>query len=168
MRIGNVVGVRNPPRTLLCAILLCLLVLICARPSYSGPNVLFIAVDDLRPELGCYGCDYVKSPNIDRLASGGVLFRRAYCQQPLCNPSRTSLMTGMRPETVGVLGNHVYFRDRFPDIVALPQHFKENGYTSVGIGKLYHGPFANEAICSTWDRLDDPPSFLHLPNFRQV
>lgn len=123
------------------------------------PNVLFIAVDDLRPELGCYGSEHVKSPNIDRLASQGVLFSHAYCQQPLCNPSRTSLMTGMRPETIGVLGNHVYFRDRFPDLVTLPQHFKNHGYTSIGIGKLYHGPFINEAVCSKWDRLDDPPSW---------
>ncbi len=128
-------------------------------PAEERPNILFIAVDDLRPELGCYGHRHTKSPRIDRLASQGVLFRRAYCQQPLCNPSRTSLMTGMRPETVGVLGNHVYFRDRFPNIATLPQHFKNHGYQSVGIGKLYHGPFIEGSICPRWDRLDDPPSW---------
>lgn len=123
------------------------------------PNVLFIAIDDLRPELGCYGHGYAKSPGIDRLASQGVLFARAYCQQPLCNPSRTSVMTGMRPESTGVLGNHVYFRGRDPFVATLPQHFRNHGYTSVGIGKLYHGPFVDEAVCSTWDRLDDPLSW---------
>jgi len=68
-------------------------------------------------------------------------------------------MTGMRPETVAVLGNHVYFRERFPRIATLPQHFRNHGYHSVGIGKLYHGPFVDEAVCSRWDRLDDPPSW---------
>ena len=65
-------------------------------------NVLFIAVDDLRPELGCYGASHILSPNIDRFAKSGVLFQRAYCQQSVCNPSRTSLMTGLRPDTIGV------------------------------------------------------------------
>lgn len=123
------------------------------------PNVLFIAIDDLRPELGCYGHAEVRSPNIDRLASQGILFERAYCQQPLCNPSRTSLMTGMRPDSTGVHGNHVYFRSRDPFIATLPQHFRNHGYQSVGIGKLYHGPFVNESVCSIWDRLDDPLSW---------
>ncbi|MGI9456303.1 MAG: sulfatase-like hydrolase/transferase, partial [Aeoliella sp.] len=73
----------------------------------ARPNVLLIAIDDLRPELGCYGDDHIISPNIDRLARSGRLFERAYCQQSVCNPSRTSLMTGLRPDSIGVTGNHV-------------------------------------------------------------
>ena len=123
------------------------------------PNVLLIAVDDLRPELGCYGAAHVVSPNIDRLARQGVSFDRAYCQQALCNPSRTSLMTGMRPESVGVLGNHTHFRDEHPDVATLPQHFKNNGYRAIGIGKLYHGPFEETRWQTGWDTMDDPASW---------
>jgi len=102
------------------------------------PNVLFIAVDDLRPELGCYGNDYVKSPNIDRLAQSGVTFSRAYCQSAVCNPSRASLLTGLRPDRIGVWDLKTDFRDNMPDVTTLPQYFKNNGYHTVGIGKIYH------------------------------
>ena len=108
-------------------------------PAADGPNVLFIAVDDLRPELGCYGRKHVKSPNIDRLAQSGVLFSRAYCQQAVCGASRTSLLTGMRPDSTRVWGNSVHFRKTVPDVVALPEHFKNHGYHVVGMGKIYHG-----------------------------
>jgi len=83
-----------------------------AAPSSSRPNVLFIAVDDLRPELGCYGVTQVKSPNIDRLASRGVVFTRAYCQEPLCNATRASLLTGLRPNSTGVFHNETHFREK--------------------------------------------------------
>jgi len=83
------------------------------------PNILFIAVDDLRPELGCYGNDIVKTPHIDRLAREGVLFDRAYCQQAVCNPSRASLLTGMRPDSVRVWDLRVHFRETVPDVVML-------------------------------------------------
>ncbi|MFP6901385.1 MAG: sulfatase-like hydrolase/transferase, partial [Opitutales bacterium] len=119
------------------------------------PNVLFIAIDDLRPELGCYGAKHVVSPNIDRLAKRGVLFERVYCQQALCNPSRTSLMTGLRPNTSGVTRNHAHFRTRNPNVVTLPQHFKNNGYEARGIGKLYHGVFPKGASKTTWDTMGD-------------
>ncbi len=123
------------------------------------PNVLFIAIDDLRPELGCYGAQHIVSPNIDRLAKRGVLFERAYCQQPLCNPSRTSLMTGLRPETTGVTHNHAHFRTRNPELVTLPQHFKNHGYESRAIGKMYHGVFPEGASKTPWDTMGDAPSW---------
>jgi arylsulfatase A-like enzyme len=102
------------------------------------PNILFIAVDDLRPELGCYGNDYVKSPNIDRLAENGIVFTQSYCQSAVCNPSRASLLTGLRPDRIKVWDLRTDFRDISPDVVTLPQHFKNNGYYTVGIGKIYH------------------------------
>jgi iduronate 2-sulfatase len=107
-----------------------------ARPRM---NVLFIAVDDLRPALGCYGDRTARSPHIDRLAASGVVFNRAYCQQAVCSPSRTSLLTGLRPDSTKVYDLQTHFRDTIPDVVTLPQHFKNHGYYTVGMGKIYHG-----------------------------
>src|SRR6188508_2507375 len=92
------------------------------------PNVLFIAVDDLRPELGCYGNTVVKTPHIDALARRGTVFERAYCQQAVCNPSRVALLTALRPDTTRVYDLPTRFRDKVPDALTLPQHFKNNGY----------------------------------------
>ena len=103
----------------------------------APPNVLFIAVDDLRPELGCYGRP-VQSPNIDELARRGTLFERAYVQCALCMPSRASVLTGRRPDTTGVVDFSVRFRDVLGDVVTLPQHFKNNGYHAAAFGKLFH------------------------------
>lgn len=115
------------------------------------PNILFIAIDDLRPEIGAYGSEIAITPNLDKLASNGLLFNRAYCQEPICSPSRASLMTGARPETINVVENFTYFRDANPDIVTLPQHFKNNGYETVHTGKIYHKPaFADLDI--SWSR----------------
>lgn len=110
-------------------------------------NVLFIAVDDLKPELGCYGASHIKSPHIDALASEGLLFERAYCQQAVCSPSRTSLLLGRRPDTTRVYDLQTHFRKTLPDVVTLPQHFKNHGYETRGLGKIYHGG------------LDDPRSW---------
>src|SRR5262245_60655269 len=102
-------------------------------------NVLLIASDDLRPELGCYGNKLIDTPNFDRLAGWGVRFDRANCQYPLCNPSRSSLLTGRLPNTTGVMDNRAYFRDAHPDFVSLPQHFKSHGYVTARTGKIFHG-----------------------------
>ena len=102
------------------------------------PNVLFIAVDDMRVELGCYGQSHIQSPNIDALARRGTLFNRAYCQQAVCNPSRASLLTGLRPSTLGIWDLPTHFREQHPDIVTLPQHFKQHGYFTQNIGKIFH------------------------------
>ena len=100
-------------------------------------NVLFIAVDDLKPMLGCYGDASIKTPAIDQLAAEGVVFTNAHCQQAVCGPSRASLLTGMRPDYTGVWDLKTRMRDVNPEILALPQHFKNNGYTTVAIGKIY-------------------------------
>lgn len=112
------------------------------------PNVLFIAIDDLRPELGCYGNPLIKSPNIDRLAKQGLLMNRAYCQQALCSPSRSSLLTGSRPDTTKVWNLGTHFRKALPDVVTLPQHFKNAGYFTQGMGKIYHHGFDDPASWS--------------------
>ena len=103
------------------------------------PNVLFIAVDDLRTSLGCYGDTLVKSPNIDRFATTARRFEHAYTQQAVCGPSRTSLLTGRLPDNTRVWHNRNLFRDAEPDIVTLPQLFKNHGYHTVSLGKIFSG-----------------------------
>lgn len=102
-------------------------------------NVLLIISDDMRTELGCYASALAKTPNLDRLATTGVKFDRAYCQFPLCGPSRSSMLTGRRPATTGVLGNRTWFGDAHPDFVSLPKYFKANNYTTIRVGKIFHG-----------------------------
>lgn len=116
----------------------------CAGPAREGsavprPNVLFITVDDLNPSLGCYGNPLVRSPHVDRLAAEGVRFERAYCQYPLCNPSRSSFMTGRLPTTTQIMDNTTWFRAPAPDVVTLNQHFRAHGYVTLRSGKIYHG-----------------------------
>ena len=134
-----------------------------ARPETRRKrNVLFLAVDDLRPELGCYGRKQILSPNIDKLAADGLLFERAYCQLAVCAPSRTSLLTGLRPDSCKVWTIGPHFRKFVPDVVTLPQHFKRHGYHTQALGKIYHGAFATAYMGG---RLDDPPSWS-VPTWR--
>ena len=102
------------------------------------PNVLFIIVDDLRPQLGCYGHSQMKTPHIDRLAQQGILFERNYCQQGLCAPSRASMMAGVRPDTTGITALKTPLVSVRPDLVTLPQTLKNSGYTTISLGKVYH------------------------------
>jgi len=103
----------------------------------AKPNILFIAIDDLKPILGCYGNKMIKTPNIDRLAAMGTVFMQNYCQQAVCGPTRASIMTGMRPDYTGVWHLKTGMRDVNPDIVSLPQYLITQGYSTQGIGKIY-------------------------------
>ena len=130
-------------------------------------NVLFIAADDLRPELYCYGKWHIRSPNIDRLARRGMVFERAYCQAAVCRASRVSLLTGLRPDSTEIWTNgsrHKHFRDHLPHIVTLPQQFKNHGYVALNFGKIFHGAFA---VRNRWN---DPaswsaPEWLPAPRY---
>ena len=160
--------------------LLYLIALVCLVPATlsaqqkkkKGPNVIFIAVDDLRPELGCYGNSFIKTPNIDRLAKKGMVFTNAYCQVAVCAPSRASITTGLRPDSthVWVLGEK--FRENMPSVVTIPQQFKKFGYHTISIGKIFHNhmpdsvsfdePDLRPAEYKTIDMVDrDPESFYY-------
>ena len=120
---------------------LILLIVLMAIPilgfSQNRPNVLFIAVDDLKPLIGVYGEEQMQTPQIDRLASGGMIFTNSHCQQAVCGPSRASLLTGMRPDYTKVWDLKTRMRDMVPDILTIPQHFRNNGYSTVAIGKIF-------------------------------
>ena len=123
-----------------------LLTLICCNQETKTEkkNVLFIVVDDLKPLLGSYGYNEIISPNIDRLASEGVLFSKAYSQQAICTASRMSFITGMRPDYTKIWDLSTKLRETRPDIITIPQYFKENGYETVGMGKVMHGAKNND------------------------
>ncbi|NIP17011.1 MAG: sulfatase-like hydrolase/transferase, partial [Xanthomonadales bacterium] len=143
--------------------LVCLVLVACGSLSHgeesAAKNILFIAVDDLRPELGVYGAR-VKTPHFDRLATSGMRFQRAYCQQAVCGASRLSVMGGLYPTLTGEQTFHVDgWRKRHPDLLTLNQHFKEQGYHTVGLGKIYHGtsgPGVDPANWSQWIELGAP------------
>jgi iduronate 2-sulfatase len=143
-------------------LLFCLLALVCVSPLVAAekPNVLFIVADDLRTELGCYG-SVAQTPHIDALAQRGVQFNHAYCQQAVCNPSRSSFLTGKRPDSLHLWVNGTHFRKHNPDVLTLPQYFKQEGYETRCCGKVFHN----------WhtDPKGDRPSwsadeFLHYAN----
>ncbi|MBN2019864.1 MAG: sulfatase [Sedimentisphaerales bacterium] len=127
-----------------------------AEQATQKPNVLFIAVDDLRPQLGCYGQNYMITPNIDRLAKNGVVFNRAYCQVPVCGASRASLLTGLRPKPDRFINYDSYAGKDAPGITDLPMYFKQNGYRTVSNGKIYHHKEDNQA---SWDEIYRPSDF---------
>jgi arylsulfatase A-like enzyme len=114
----------------------------------SRPNVLFFSMDDLKPELGCYGSEVVKSPNIDRLATSGRLFEHHYIQQAVCGPSRASMFSGLRPDTTRVWDLRHTCREECPQAFTMQEYFKKNGYETAGSGKIMHG-----------FKKDDPPSW---------
>jgi iduronate 2-sulfatase len=121
-----------------------------AVPAAEKPNVLLICVDDLKPLLGCYGVPAVKSPNIDRLAARGVLFERAFCNQAVCAPSRNALMTGLRPQTLGIYDLATNFRRAVPDAVTLAQYFQRHGYRTEAMGKIFHVGHGNTEDSASW------------------
>lgn len=141
--------------------LLTLLLITTSALAAEKANVLFIAVDDLAGTLGCYGNVIAKTPHIDRLAATGVRFDRAYNQLPLCNPTRASIMTGLRPDQIQVYDLDRHFRDEVPNVVTLPQAFQRANYFAARVGKIYH---YNVPASIGTDGFDDPPSWNRTVN----
>jgi len=135
-----VVTMNNHKRLALKSIAVCCsaFLAVASFAADAKPNVLFIVCDDLNTMIGCYGDAYAKTPNLDKLASRGMLFEKNYCQQPICNPSRASFMSGRRPDTLRIWDIPTNLRDRHPDLITMPQWFKQHGYFAQGIGKIYH------------------------------
>ncbi len=135
-------------RPLLVAV--CLLVHPAIGDTAEKPNVLLICVDDLKPALGCYGDVRARSPNIDRLAARSTMFERAYCNQAVCSPSRNALLVGLRPQMLGIYDLGTNFRQSRPDAVSLPQHFKNNGWRTEAMGKIFHVGHGNTEDTASW------------------
>jgi len=161
----------------LCGVWGVLLMVVNSAGAARRPNVLFLMSDDLNNSLGCYGHALAKTPNLDRLAARGVRFERAYCQYPLCGPSRNSLLTGLYPNSTGILQNSQIFRQTIPTHLSLPQAFRLEGYFAGRIGKLYHynvpksvgtnghddpGSWELELNPAGCDRLEEEPHIFSL------
>lgn len=131
---------------------LCLLT--AAAPAAAKPNVLLIMSDDLAATLGCYGHPQAKTPKLDALAARGVLFERAYCQFPHCNPSRSSMMSGLRPNTTRVTNNDDNLYENIPGVLTLPHHFRQNGYATARCGKIFH-----LGVPTGLESMDDPQAW---------
>ncbi|HUY89533.1 MAG TPA: sulfatase [Pirellulales bacterium] len=155
----------------------CLLAGVATAAEAKRPNVLFLMSDDLNNLLGCYGDPQAKTPNIDRLAARGVRFERAYCSFPLCGPSRNSILTGLYPNSTGILANAQIFRQTIPSQISMPQAFRQAGYFAARIGKLYHynvpksigtnghddpGSWELELNPAGVDRLEEEPKIFSL------
>ncbi len=139
------------------------LVILCGALSSTAadkPNVLFLMADDFRPELASYGSAAI-TPNLDRLANRGMQFDHAYCQQAVCNPSRSSLLTGLRPDRLRIWNNSTHFRELNPSVVTIPQWFLQNGYVTRCTGKIFHNWHTKEqGDRRSWSA----PEFLHYAN----
>ena len=136
--------------------LLLILLLTTTLRAAERPNVLFIVVDDLRASVGVFGDPLAVTPHINALGARGTVFANAHCQIAICNPSRASVMTGRRPDTIRVWGLEKHFREEKPRVITLPQWFKQQGYHTHSVGKIYHG----SGKPST-----DPPSWSGKPEF---
>ncbi len=163
-RIGSTWGRVDLPTlrlSLLCVLVACLSATHCS--AAERPNVLFLICDDLNCDIGCYGHPQVKTPNIDALAERGVRFDRAYCQYPLCGPSRASFMTGLYPDQSLVKRNAIYIREHVPNVNTMSQMFRDAGYFATRIGKIYHYNVPKHIGTGGHD---DPYSWNHTINPR--
>ncbi|TWU36131.1 sulfatase-like hydrolase/transferase [Novipirellula artificiosorum] len=161
------------PRRTTCWALLSLLPFAAMTPAVGADrlNVLLICIDDLKPNLGCFGDPVAVTPNIDRLADRGVRFDAAYCNQAVCSPSRNSLMTGRRPQSIGVYDLPTHFRLAAPDVVTFSQHFVNQGYHAQGLGKIYHTGHGNKDDRNSWSRNSwrpKAPSYVTAESLDQI
>lgn len=139
-------------RSILCTVATFLAFVISSDLLHAAdrPNILLICVDDLKPNLGCYSDVHAQTPNLDRLAKSGVLFERAYCNQAVCSPSRNALLTSLRPQTLGIYDLPTHFRLAAPEAITLPQHFRNHGYRTEGLGKIFHVGHGNHEDDASW------------------
>ncbi len=156
---------RGSPSRILKSLVLSVFALLGITLSAADRNVLFIVVDDLRGNVGAFGDPLAVTPNIDALAERGTVFLNAHCQIAICNPSRASVMTGLRPDTLEVWGLTKHFRTHKPDVVTLPQLFKQNGHITASIGKIYHGSGKGSVDEPSWSM---PLVQQVMPGIQQV
>ena len=156
-------AMRKQFLSVLAASILAILMSCCSdKPANNRPNILFISVDDLRPSLGAYDDSLAITPNLDRLAEEGMIFRQAFCQSAVCAPSRASLMTGLRPDSTRVWHLGDQFRKINPNTVTMPQYFAANGYYTVNVGKIFHNYMPDSV---SWDEPDLRPSRYLRPDW---